>query len=55
MEKEIIDKLFGPAINQAIPHKTNFNWTAFLLIAGMTGLGYFAYKHNQKVQKENSN
>tara|TARA_B110000211_G_C13721106_1_gene396064 strand:+ start:446 stop:622 length:177 start_codon:yes stop_codon:yes gene_type:complete len=51
MEKVLIDKLFGPAINQKIAPKTNINWTNILLIGGLLALSYLAYK---KLEKSNS-
>ena len=55
MEKELIDKLFGPAINQTIAPKININWTNILLIGGLLGIGYLAYKNYTKNQKEKEN
>jgi len=51
MEKVLIDKLFGPAINQTIAPKPNINWTNILLIGGLLALSYLAYK---KLEKSNS-
>tara|TARA_B110000091_G_C13472971_1_gene332941 strand:- start:14 stop:190 length:177 start_codon:yes stop_codon:yes gene_type:complete len=48
MEKVLIDKLFGPAINQTIAPKTNINWTNILLIGGLLALSYLAYKKLEK-------
>jgi uncharacterized membrane protein YebE (DUF533 family) len=55
MEKALIDKLFGPAINQTITPKTNINWTNILLIGGLLALSYLAYKNYSNEQKNKKN
>ena len=49
MEKVLIDKLFGPAINQTIVPKININWTNILLIGEFLALSYLA----KKIRKTN--
>ena len=55
MEKALIDKLFGPAINQTTSPKTNINWTNILLIGGLLALSYLAYKNYSNEQKNKKN
>ena len=35
MEKELIDKLFGPPINQVLVPQSNLNLTTVLLVGGV--------------------
>ena len=51
MKKLLIDKLFGPAINQTIAPKININWTNILLIGALFTLIYLVYKKLEKRTK----
>jgi hypothetical protein len=44
MEKELIDKLFGPPINQVLVPQSNLNLTNVLLVGGVLALVYLIYQ-----------
>ena len=46
MEKELIDKLFGPPINQVLVPQSNLNLTNVLLLGGVLALVYLIYQKN---------
>ena len=55
MEKELIDKLFGPPINQVLVPQSNLNLTNVLLVGGVLALVYLIYQKNNVSTKNNKN
>ena len=46
MEKELIDKLFGPPINQVLVPQSNLNLTTVLLVGGVLAVVYLICQKN---------
>ena len=44
MEKELIDKLFGPPINQVLVPQSNLNLTTVVLVGGVLAVVYLIYQ-----------
>ena len=55
MEKELINKLFGPPINQVLVPQSNLNLTNVLLASGLLTLLYLIYHKNNVSTKNNKN
>ena len=55
MEKELINKLFGPPINQVLVPQSNLNLTNVLLASGLLTLLYLIYHKNNVSIKNNKN
>jgi hypothetical protein len=55
MEKELINKLFGPPINQVLVPQSNLNLTNVLLASGLLILLYLIYHKNNVSIKNNKN
>tara|TARA_B110000483_G_scaffold17182_1_gene19064 strand:+ start:224 stop:397 length:174 start_codon:yes stop_codon:yes gene_type:complete len=55
MEKELIDKLFGPPINQVLVSQSNLNLTTVLLVVGVLTVVYLICqkKNNDDLIKNN--
>ena len=55
MEKELIDKLFGPPINQVLVPQSNLNLTTVLLVGGVLAVVYLIRqkKNNDDLIKNN--
>jgi len=55
MEKELIDKLFGPPINQVLVPQSNLNLTTVLLVGGVLAVVYLICqkKKNDDLIKNN--
>ena len=54
MEKELIDKLFGPPINQVLVPQSNLNLTTVLLVGGVLAVVYLiCQKKNDDLIKNN--
>ena len=55
MEKELIDKLFGPPINQVLVPQSNLNLTTVLLVGGVLVVVYLICqkKKNDDLIKNN--
>tara|TARA_B110000091_G_C13585714_1_gene378430 strand:- start:283 stop:459 length:177 start_codon:yes stop_codon:yes gene_type:complete len=55
MEKELINNLFGPPINQVLVPQSNLNLTNVLLASGLLTLLYLIYHKNNVSTKNNKN
>ena len=55
MEKELIDKLFGPPINQVLVSQSNLNLTTVMLVVGVLRVVYLICqkKNNDDLIKNN--
>jgi len=55
MEKELIDKLFGPPINQVLAPQSNLNLTTVVLVGGVLAVVYLICqkKNNDDLIKNN--
>ena len=53
MEKELINKLFGPPINQVLVPQSNLNLTNVLLASAVLTLLYLLYQKNNDSTKNN--